>query len=122
MVGFFHIEQEKTKLRDDSTGWDKVANAINNTFTCSTLSVGQESFNNEIIIYPNPTTNSITVEGSNIKMNDIKIYNMLGQEISEFNIIIYEDQNKFKVNMTNLSSGIYILKIKTTTNKVVYKQ
>lgn len=118
---FFHMEQEKTKLRDDSTGWNKVVNALNNTFTCSTLSVNQDSFNNEIKIYSNLTTNLITVKGNNIKMNDIKIYNMLGQKISKFNRIIYKDQTKIKIDMTNLSSGIYILKIKTTTN-IVYKQ
>lgn len=31
---FIHIEQEKTKLRDNETGWDKLANALINTFTC----------------------------------------------------------------------------------------
>jgi len=31
---FMHIEQEKTKLRDDETGWDKMANALINTFVC----------------------------------------------------------------------------------------
>jgi len=31
---FIHIEQEKTKLRDTEAGWDKMANALLNSFTC----------------------------------------------------------------------------------------
>ncbi|MCF8379538.1 MAG: hypothetical protein K9H49_08180 [Bacteroidales bacterium] len=31
---FINIEQEKTKLRNDITGWDKMANALSNTFVC----------------------------------------------------------------------------------------
>lgn len=29
---FYHMEQERIRLRNDSNGWDKVANALNNTF------------------------------------------------------------------------------------------
>lgn len=29
---FIHIEQEKSKLRDDSTGWNKMSNALKNVF------------------------------------------------------------------------------------------
>jgi hypothetical protein len=31
---FLSIEQERTKLRDDVTGWNKMANALINTFVC----------------------------------------------------------------------------------------
>jgi len=34
---FFHVEQEKLRLRNDSIGWNKLAFAVNNTFTCSTV-------------------------------------------------------------------------------------
>ncbi len=30
---FIHIEQERTKLRENQAAWDKMANAVNNTFT-----------------------------------------------------------------------------------------
>lgn len=34
---FFHMEQEKIKLRNNVTGWNKVANAVVNTFPCTSL-------------------------------------------------------------------------------------
>lgn len=36
---FLHIEQEKTKLRADEAGWNKMANAVINTFSQVVLSV-----------------------------------------------------------------------------------
>lgn len=36
---FIHMEQEKTRLRDDETGWNKAANAIKNTFGCTPLPI-----------------------------------------------------------------------------------
>ncbi len=41
---FIHIEQEKSRLRDDEAGWDKLANAVKNTFICySDIWEGSES-------------------------------------------------------------------------------
>lgn len=48
---FLHIEQEKTKLRDDITGWDKVVSAVRQTFPgtgCITLPVELYSFSAKI--------------------------------------------------------------------------
>ncbi len=36
---FIHMEQEKTRLRDDSTGWKKVSNALKGTFACTPFPV-----------------------------------------------------------------------------------
>ena len=36
---FIHMEQEKTRLRADSTGWKKVSNAIKGTLPCTPLPV-----------------------------------------------------------------------------------
>ncbi len=41
---FLHLEQEKDRLRANSAGWDKMANALNNVFTCAALPVQLLSF------------------------------------------------------------------------------
>lgn len=41
---FLHIEQEKTELRANIGGWDKMAEAVINTFPCSLLPVSWERF------------------------------------------------------------------------------
>jgi hypothetical protein len=41
---FIHMEQEKTRLRADETGWDKVADALAGTFGCAVLPASLLSF------------------------------------------------------------------------------
>lgn len=41
---FLHLEQEKDRLRANSTGWAKMANALNSVFTCAALPVQLLSF------------------------------------------------------------------------------
>lgn len=42
---WIHIEQEKTRLRDNEAGWDKMCNALNNVFPAALLPVGLTQLN-----------------------------------------------------------------------------
>ena len=68
-------------------------------------------------IYPNPVSKILQIGGVVIENNDVKIFNMLGQEFSD-SIIIYSGN---KIDLSKLPKGLYILKIKHFVNKV-YKQ
>ena len=46
---FLHLEQEKTKLRDDETGWAKMSNAIAATFPITPLPVEMTYFEGSLI-------------------------------------------------------------------------
>ncbi len=73
----------------------------------------------DLKVYPNPTT----VEFINIELPFqkevymIKILNSCGVVINEFN---YSNlkllKNKFEINVSNIDSGLYFLKIQTTSN------
>lgn len=69
-----------------------------------------DNFNNkEIKIHPNPATDNIYIDG--IEQNEIKsmsILDMNGREVST--------QSNTTLNINNLSSGIYLLKIETREN------
>lgn len=41
---FLHIEQEKNKLRADITGWNKMSNALQQTFSCTPLALASLHF------------------------------------------------------------------------------
>ena len=77
--------------------------------------------NSDIIIYPNPTSSEITIIASAVELEQIKIFNILGQELSSFTTIKENNGGMTVINLSNLSSGMYIIKTKTTANKV-YKQ
>jgi uncharacterized delta-60 repeat protein len=97
-------------------------NGINNDFAITRLTntvLSVDDFNNEasnVIIYPNPVTNSLNIKTSNeLDVIEYSIYNMLGQ------IIYKSDDNNGKVNTTNFSNGIYNIQIKTNKGIVSKK-
>lgn len=81
----------------------------------NTLSISDHELQN-ITIYPNPTTDILHINGGNFNKNDIKIYNLIGQDITY--LTTYENN---KVNVSKLPIGYYILKTKTFANKIFKK-
>ena len=73
---------------------------------CAALGVSEFEINN-ISIFPNPATNSITIKNI-IKEYTIQVYNIIGQKIMEENIT----PNNNKIDVSNISNGTYILKLK----------
>jgi hypothetical protein len=113
---FIHIEQEKSKLRDNEEGWVKMSTALSNVFS-STLSVENFNLNNRISIVPNPTSGNVYVTGENIR--EIVVYNSLGQRIISLENKMQNRTIFIDLNMT--TNGIYFLKI-ALENGVVSKK
>jgi hypothetical protein len=75
-----------------------------------TLSTDQFE-NIKIAIYPNPTNHLVHIE-SEINMEHISIYNMLGQVVINRKAI----DTSMTLNISDLSTGIYFIKIKQVDN------
>lgn len=69
---------------------------------------------NGILIYPNPTSTSLSVEGIG-NISNISIINSLGIEVLSQN----EVSGKAQIDVSSLSNGLYIVKIHTATKDVV---
>ena len=93
------------------------------TFSCSlfTTGINDNSFEIETSVYPNPFYNQITIEGNEVELKEIIIYNTLGQNVTALTQKIMSKENKIVIDLSNLNKGIYYIKTKTTANKV-YKQ
>lgn len=70
----------------------------------SNLSVAQNVKQN-VVIYPNPAKNQITIKGEFESNESITIYNLLGQKVIERNSI----SNEEKVDITKLADGVYTI-------------
>jgi len=77
--------------------------------------------NSTITIYPNPTSNEVNIIGSAIELEQIKMYNTLGQDVSTSTIIKELNKGVAIIDLTRLTSGMYYIKTKTTANKVYKK-
>jgi len=67
--------------------WENIDDAstfVNNETDCA-LSMGDNAFELDVTIYPNPTDNYLFIEG-NVNPVSITIYNLLGNFVFEFSI------------------------------------
>ena len=83
------------------------------------LVIGIESYsiNDKIKIYPNPTSHQLIIESEELLFKKIDIINVTGKTIKSIK------QNINIINVTDLSNGIYFIKVfteeKTITKKFV---
>jgi len=80
-----------------------------------TLSL-EESFIEELVIYPNPVKNSLTIESSlDINQSVISVFDMTGKRV-----INYKAKGEVNsVDVAGLSAGQYILRIISIENRIV---
>ena len=72
-------------------------------------------------VFPNPSEDHITLEGSPIELEHVKIYNHLGQDVTLHTLIMERSEQKLVIDLSRLSDGAYYIKTKTTAKKV-YKR
>jgi len=76
--------------------------------------------NRDLRIYPNPATDKINISFSG--QEDILFFELIdryGKQINRRNIV---NESQININISNLTSGIYIFNFYTKTNKVLSKQ
>lgn len=95
-----------------SPGGDEI---YTTTFTVSEniTSINEVSKENNILIYPNPATNYISVINSN-EIYYIELYNISGK-------LVFNSTNTQKINISHLKSGVYMLKANTSNSTLVKK-
>jgi len=86
---------------------------------CGVVNVPEIEKNNPTV-YPNPASNNFTVNLGNDEKATIQLFNIVGQQVYSETI-----NGTAQVNVANLNSGVYMLKItqngKAYTTKVVVK-
>jgi hypothetical protein len=71
-----------------------------------------------VSIFPNPTNGKVTIEASNDELDNLKVYSLIGQDVTNKIILISISDNYVVMDLSNLPSDFYIVKTKTTYNKV----
>lgn len=130
-VGLKRIRITKTYTDDDSVAEiDPCAIAFNPfgqgvfpgfgqalDFNISTGLLGVDEFDvNALSIYPNPAKSSVNISYKS-SLVALKIYNTLGQEVDSKNNL----GSSVELDLSNLESGIYILKLLTTSESQSFR-
>lgn len=87
-------------------------NPINNS-----ASIEDNNIKDEILIYPNPTTNFVTIEFNESKEKNYIVSNYLGEIIEQGTV-----NNKETLNFTNLPKGTYIISILEKEKRIITKR
>ena len=75
-----------------------------------------ESFDTEsILIYPNPTTGELIIESRTLKVKNLEVYDLSGKEILN---LIPQTSDLISIDISDYSSGIYLLKFQTEQGTV----
>lgn len=118
LITAFNGSTFKPELRsvNTSTGASTLISTIvpSETFQFAWMSIfdptlGSNEFSSENTkLFPNPTNGMLTIS-SEMMIEQIAIYNMLGQRLLQQNV----SDNRIQVDVSNLQSGIYLAEIKS---------
>lgn len=87
--------------------------SLNATFT-TTLGVNDVSLNDEILVYPNPTSGELYIK-TKTNLSKINVYNQIGALVKT--ILIKDNSNEVKVNVNDLPKALYLFELQNDSEK-----
>ncbi|MCG1036447.1 T9SS type A sorting domain-containing protein [Polaribacter sargassicola] len=81
----------------------------------SLLSTPDDIAESLVTLYPNPTKNNVNIHVDKTDIINVSVFSSTGKKVMEFN-------NKNKLDISNLATGIYSLRIQTANNNVIFKR
>lgn len=72
-------------------------------------------------IWPNPTKDQITIEGKQLELESLQVFNSMGQNLTNEVNIIEQAEHRSVLTFSSLKSGVYYIKTGNTFHRV-YKQ
>jgi hypothetical protein len=128
---FFSTSQLKAQGLNTAFNWEKhevagighdaqqMANAALPYILMRTLSSTEYESKTDFNLYPNPTSNHVFFDNSSVRLKKVKLYTSHGQFVKTFEFSNFEKSQK--INLSDLNSGLYILKINENYIKLLKK-
>ncbi len=96
----------KTDAAGNAAGWVSSV-----TCSVSTLMQEQNFISNTITISPNPVTGELKIQNAKFKIENIEVYNTLGEKILSQRLAA-NNQKQIVIDVSGLPPGIYFVKVK----------
>lgn len=96
---------------------------IDNLFKLSAVRNLQNLGNNEIVTFPNPVKNNLTVQinSDNSNVANVQVSDLNGRVLFTKAYPVTEGNNNLSINTTNLANGNYIIKVQMSADVIVNK-
>ena len=85
-------------------------------YTVSNLDIAESDIFNRILIYPNPVTDKLVIDGL-LFADNVKLFDVFGREY--INLII--DKDPFLIYLSEYSQGVYFLRVERNNQIRVFK-
>ena len=96
--------------------YDEGESVCSNTIEVDVLTGIEENIFNNTQVYPNPVVNLLNIK-ADAEIVNVELMNIMGQRI----IIQKVNELTHQINLTDLQSGIYIVKIQTSKGIITRK-
>ena len=80
----------------------------------SNLGINDVSFNDEVLLYPNPTSGELYIK-TKTNLSKVTVYSLTGTLVKTINSI--ENSNEIKVNVNDLPKALYIFELQNDSDK-----
>jgi len=88
-------------------------------YSNASLSIEENNFGSKFKAYPNPSFEDVSIElGSIFQEVEISIFDLLGKEVMRET---YTNTNKIELDTQLFTTGVYIVKVESNTNKASLK-
>jgi Secretion system C-terminal sorting domain len=69
----------------------------------------------KLIIYPNPVHSELRIMNEGLKIETVKIYNVMGERVFNFSV---KQLDNVTIDVSSLPSGVYFIRVQTDNNKL----
>lgn len=104
---YYKVTAKYSSCESDYAVTDGGENFVHVTVT------GIEEQEQPVMLYPNPASERIYVKGNHIK--DVTVFNIVGQAVYHSD----NEGNSLSIDLSEIPSGVYLVKVKTSTDEVV---
>lgn len=80
-----------------------------------------ENENDDVVVFPNPASNKLTISSGQSAINTIEIFNLLGSLVSAVHLPTSNCPLQTSIDVSQLHCGIYFLKLTSSTSEVIKK-
>lgn len=75
----------------------------------------------ELMVYPNPAGDVLSIKGMSSELNDFKINNMMGQDVRPLVSVLLNNENQLQLDVSLLKPGLYHINTGSERCKVIKK-
>lgn len=75
----------------------------------------------QVMIYPNPTSDWVLIEGSPTDLQEIEIFSLTGQKVTSLIQTVPQNESRSILHLNNLPASTYLIKTRTTST-ILLKQ